>query len=375
MKIVISLLIFLTCSIGLQADDPAIPHWVTSHDVIEKSDISSDDYPYLQNWIALHSLPVNDYFYSLFDEHQIVIVGEQHNIKEHKTFLIDRIDSLYHRCGVRAMAWEFSKYSDNDRLQELITAPEFDSVAVLDFARSQSAHAWNSKDHWDIIRSVHALNQSLNNDQPKMTLIGLDIDEDISEVILSLYTKPDSSKAFQDALQIVQNRDRIMAQHLSEEIMEKNIKGLVFVGRCHDYTRHTLRGNDPMSKYIMGNELYKEYGDRIFQVWLYSGWFDIIEKILPASHNEMIGFNIDGSPFANVLQHTGWRSDPQAPFSEIAQGFIYIVPAESLHTNSTIHGFVTDAMFERYHASYKLNFGDTLHTASELDAYLQEHRW
>ena len=357
------------------AQDIEVPEWITNNDTIKKSDISVEDYPYLRNWIYSNSVPADDYFYNLFSDHQLVIVGEQHNIKEHKEFIIDRIDSLYHKCGVRAIGWEFSGYSDNERLHKLVNMPVYDSLAVLEFARDQTAHEWNSKDHWDIIKAVWRLNVSLDNNQPKMKLIGIDINEDISDVVIDLYTKPDTSPEHANALKTVIMRDKVMAKHVSDEIMDKDLKGFVFVGRCHDYTHHTLNSDNPIAKYIMGNELHKKYGNKVFQVWLYSGWFEIMDEILNKEAREMIAFSIYNSPFANILQHTGWQNDQPAPFSDIARGFIYLVPANKLHKNTTIKGFVNEEMFREYNDSYKLNFGDNFKTAKELDNYLQENRW
>lgn len=350
------------------------PEWLKSENPIKESEIPEKDYPYLANWIEKNSKPIQSYFIDLSKKHQIIIFGEQHNIKEHKDLIIELIPRLYHEAGVRCIGWEFSRYSDNDKLDRLINASDYDSAGVLEFARSQIAHEWNSKEHWDIIRAVWKLNHSLEPGLDRLRLVGLDINEDMSDLLIILKTKPKDSPEYKEVINKIIDRDRIMAEHVEKEIIEKGQKGLVFVGRGHDYTHHELSPDNPFM-YIMGNILYKKYGDRIFQVWPSSGWFPLIEKIMELKDHQMLGFDIYNSPFANILCHTGRYADPDAPFCELAQGYIYLGPKANLHSNTSIKGFVTPEMFKRYKDYYEIDFDQTFTNGKQVDQYLQVHRW
>lgn len=369
MIIVLVVLIFFS-----MAECSDMPQWLNSDQPIEKDMVSENDEAYLAGWIKENSAPAIDYLVNKCKEHQLVIIGEQHNIAEHKTIITDNIQRLYYEAGVRIIAWEFSRHADNNWLNDIVNLPLYDSLKVLNFARMQSAHEWNSREHWEMIKAVWEVNHSLNDDQEKMKLVGIDINEDLCEVVENM-SKPTDSKEFQETMDIVKKRDLIMADHVIEDVMEPGKKGIVFVGRCHDYTHHQLAEDNPLSNYVMGNVIQQKYPDKVFQIWIYSGWFSLIEKLAERSELEMFAFDNYNSPFANILQETGWKFDTPAPFSNIARGVIYMKPLEKLHKNSTIPGFINEELFEKHNDFYKLNYGTEFKNAKELDSYIQKNRW
>ncbi len=325
----------------------AIPDWVRAGKPIRASQVPREDYPYLARWLDEHSKPAKQYLIDLFKRHQVIIVGEFHHIKEHKDIIIELIPRLYHEAGVRSVAWEFSRHTDNERLKKLVTAPEYDRKAALEFARDQLAHDWNSKEHWDIIEAVWRLNKSLEPNKPGMQMIGLDKDVDMPQFLIILKTKPADSPEFQAMLAEALQRDKVMAQQVEKNIIEKGMKGLVFVGRGHDFTHYQFPPDINMGRDIMGNLLHKKCGDRVFQVWLGGGLFPIIEKVVKRRGPEPIGFDLHRSPFANLRypKYQEWRG---ATLSDIARGYIYLGPGANLHKNTPIKGFVTQEMLRRY---------------------------
>jgi len=270
---VLFVLLFVSFTVsGAEKDNKiCVPDWLGSDGPIGSDQVSQKDYPYLVRWIDRHAKPAQEYIVQLFDKYQVVIFGESHNVKEHKDFVIGLIPRLYHEAGVRCIGWEFSRHTDNERLDKLVTSDVFDKEAALEFARDQLAHEWNSKEHWDIIEAVWKLNKSLKPGQQKMRLIGLDKNWNAPRFFIVLKTKPKDSPEFQGVLTEVLKRDATMANQVEKEIIEKGQKGLVFVGRCHDFTHHKFPPNINMGRDIMGNLLYEKYGDRVFQVWFSSG--------------------------------------------------------------------------------------------------------
>ena len=113
------------------------PDWVRAGKPVKASEITQKDYSYLARWLDEHAKPAQQYFIDLFKKHQIVIFGEGHNVKEHKDFIIELIPRLYYEAGVRCIGWEFSPYTDNEQLEKLVTAPEYDRELALQFARDQ----------------------------------------------------------------------------------------------------------------------------------------------------------------------------------------------------------------------------------------------
>jgi len=373
----LALSLFL-CATVTMAETPPVgeaPEWVRYGESIRASDIRREDYQYLASWLNEHAKPPQEYVIGLFDRHQVVIVGEAHNVKEHKDFVIDLIPRLYHEAGVRCIGWEFSRHTDNQRLERLVTAPDFDYQAVLDFARGQLAGEFNSKEHWDMVEAVWRLNRQLEPSQEKMRFVGLDMDVDLAQWTIIERTRAKGSAEFQHMLAKVLRRDRTMAEQVKKEIIDKDQKGLVFVGRCHDFTHYQFPKHVNFGRDIMGSLLHREFEDRVFQVWPSSGIFPIVEKVMEIKGHEPLGFDLYASPFANILTPSSWYDAPDVPLSRVARGYVYLGPRANLHSNTAIKGFVTDSMFEKHKDFYQTCFGRPFKNAAEVDRYLQEHRW
>jgi uncharacterized iron-regulated protein len=350
-----------------------VPGWIRSGKALKVSQIPENDYAYLVGWLDKNSNSPEDYVIDLFKRHQVVILGEFHHIKEHKDFVLDLIPQLYQEGGVRCIGWEFSRHSDNEKLEKLVTSPKFDREAALRFAREHNPE-WNSKEHWDFIERIWRFNKSLKPGQEKMRFIGLDMDLDFCRFFIISKTKSQDSPEFKEILAKVLMRDKTMAEQVEKEIIDKNLKGLVFVGRCHDFTHYEFPPEINFGRDVMGNLLHKRYGGRVFQVWLGSGWLAPMEKVMKERGHKSVGFDLYISPFANILSPPGWDA-PEVPLSKIARGYVYFGPHEKLHKNTPIKGFVTDSMFRKYKQYYEIDFGRKFENAQEVDEYLQKHRF
>ncbi len=379
----IILLFFYPCSSIAQevGQKEKTPDWVRSGKVVNASEIPEGDYAYLAAWLDKHAKPAQQYLIDLFAKHQVVILGEEHNVKEHKDFVIDIIPRLYHEAGVRCIGWEFSWYTQNNRLEELINAPSYDEDAVLQFARDRSPD-WNSKEHWQIIEAIRKLNRSLKPGSEKMRLVGLPDYIDIPRSYIVLKMKPINSQEFRNSPEFKElvedavNFDKSMAQHVEIEILQRGQKGLVFVGMGHDWTQYHYPpevifgiNNKPM-----GNLLKEKYGEQVFQVRVQaSSDPSIINQVMKRRNHASVGFDVQTSPFANILVPVG-KGAPDVPWSKLACGYIYLGPRASFHTNTPIKGFVTETMFHKYKQYYELD-GCSFNSAEEVDEYLQRHRW
>lgn len=352
-----------------------VPGWAQTGKPIDASAIPAADYGYLAAWLKENAKPAQEYFIDLFKRHQVVIAGEFHTIKEHKDFILDLIPRLYHEAGVRAIGWEFSRHTDNEKLESLVTSQEYDAEAALEFARDQLDHGFNSKEHWDFIERIWRLNKSLEPGREKMRFLGLDMEVDMARWCIVSKTQTQDSPEFQEMLAKVLKRDRTMAEQVEKGIIDKGLKGVVFVGKCHDFTHYEFPQNVNLGREIMGNLLYKKFGDRVFQVWLSGGLFPIIERVVGLVGHIPFGFDLYTSPFANILTPSSWSDAPEIPLSCVARGYIYLGPQSTLHYNTPIKGFVTEEMFERYRHYYEVDFGRSFKDAHEVDECLQAHRF
>lgn len=336
------------------------PTWAVAGKPFKSSEIKPEDYPWLAHWFDANAKPASQYVLDLFASHQVVILGELHNAREHKEFLLKLIPELYRKAGVRAIGWEFSRHGENGQLDKLVTAAAFQREAALDFARAQFFHDWDSKEHWDVIEAVWHLNHSLSAGEEKMRLIGLQGNFD--------WLRDDLTK-------IGLAHDREMAAQVEKEILSTDKKGLVFVGRCHDFTHYEFPSSVNMGRPIMGNLLHKKYGERVFQVWLSGGVMpSFFDKVTRVKGKEAVGFALWRSPLAQLLTPGGWDA-PNVPFECVARGFVYFGPTRRMHKVTPIPGFVNDDMFARYGQAYKKEFEQGFKNAREVDDYFQRERF
>ena len=373
-----SLFVCFTVLSAERKDETHVPDWLDSDEPIGSDQVSQKDHPYLMQWVDRHTKPAQDYVVRLFDKHQIVIFGEEHNVKEHKDFVIDIIPRLYHEAGVRCIGWEFSWYSQNEQLEELINAPTYDDNAVLQFARERSPD-WNSKEHWEIIKAVWKLNKSLKPESEKMRLIGVSDYVDIPGSYVLLKTKSANSPEFQEMLKEHINYDKSTALRVEEEILQKEQKGFLFFGMGHDWTHYQYPREVTfgISYKSMGKYLKERHGDKVFQIRVQaSSDPSIINRIMDCRNHTSVGFNMHDSPFANILVPVG-KGAPDVPWSKLAEGYLYLGSRASLHSNTTIKGYVTERMFHKYNEYYNVCFGNGRNFSSteEVDEYLQQHRW
>jgi hypothetical protein len=370
----LALLASLCYAGGPKQDEAALaPESVRASRPIAAADISDTDREYLTRWVETHAKPAGDYLIDLFARHDVVILGEAHHVREHKELVSGLVPRLYHEAGVRCIGWEFSHSKDNERLARLTSGPQFDAEAVLAFARESVQ--WNSKEHWDFIEAVWTLNNGLEPGQEPMRLVGLDSDWEPTRTYVALRTQAEDSAAFQKAKSRALARDRHMAEQVEKEILDRGHKGLVFVGRAHDFTHHEFPPELNWGRDIMGHLLFEAHGERIFQVWLGYGLLSFVTEVVERAGGGSIGFDLYASPFARVLSSERFPDAPGVPLDRIARGYIHFGPRSGLHRNTSIPGFVTPEMFAQYKDYYEIDFERSFESATEVNEYLQGHRW
>jgi len=353
-----------------------------SGEPVRAQQVSEKDHPYLVQWVNRQARPAQEYVVRLFDKYQVVILAEQHNIREYKTFVMDLIPRLYHGAGVRCLGWEFSPYTLNARLSDLINAPSYDEAAVLQFARDCGPD-WNSQEHWNIIKAVRDLNASLKPGDEKMRFIGLLHEYDRVRFAMIVRTKPLNSPEFRASAEYKElvaaalEYDTSMARQVQEQILQKGQRGLVFVGLGHDWTQYHYPPeiNFGITVTTMGTLLKEKYSDRVLQVRLRNDSDPaLMEAVMKHRNHEWVGFDMPSSPFANILVPVG-RGAPDVPWRRLAEGYIYMGPWASFHSNTPIQGFVTETMFRKLQQYYELDNGRRFHNAQEVDEYFRQHRW
>ncbi len=330
-----AILIFLGCRASAeQAGAEAAP--------VEVGEVEEIDHSPFLAYLSREAKSPAEYVISKFEGHDVVILGEQHEVRENCELISGLIEPLYRRAGVRYFATEFMKSKNSALANQLVTGREYDDSLALRLFRDLP-QPWGFKEYMDILRAIWTLNNSLPENVEKMRILGLDSDWDAYD---DLYG-PEAS----DPQDWWLARERHMTSVLDEEVLEKGAKALAHMGNAHALTAIYARPT-------LGRWLREKYGDRVFQIWLHQhllsksgrkGLTPLIEAIMEKNGSRPVGFDVAGSPFSPLREHNSpyFHPSPDLVLSDVAMGYIFLKPLGATRKIAWVRGFIDESNFER----------------------------
>ena len=340
-----------------------------STEVRDVTELTDADKARFRTYLEQNGQDPIDYIVGKFAQHDLVFLGETHQVRENCRFVADLIEPL-HEAGVHVLVSEFLRSGHTPQVDALLTAEQFDESAAVDLFRDNPWPTWGFREYVDILQGAWKLNRTLPAGAPRFRVIGMD--SDWSQYALWFETE-DRSEVSQTMLA----REKHMTAVLRDEILESGQKALVHAGYVHTVTCHGI---------YVATVLREEYGQRVFQVALHRnhgpgrGSVPItlfLEESVADAGGEAVGFDIVGSPYASLVdrQTMYWRMKGALGFENFAEGYVFLAPLEELHATSWIEGFITEERFDQALAvSIRMGWvkeGECT-TAAELDAKLAE---
>ena len=309
---------------------------------IDVNDMKREDLAPFVAQVKEKGLAPVPYLVKSFEKGDVVFLGETHWIRENCRLVADAVGPLYREAGVRRLATEFLRSRHNEKINAIVTAPEYDEAAVIALMRDGPWPIWGFREYEDIYEAVWKLNRSLPEDSEPLLILGLDSEWDQHALWFEI---EDKMKSFQVRL----DREKHMTKVLEEGAFAANRKTLVHVGAAHALVCHGER---------LATVLYRKYPDRIFQIHLHSNiaagrsrsrLTRMIEAIHEMNGGAPVGFDVLGTSFGELRDRhvVGWRYLPNKCFSDFAQGYLVLAPLDGLHRVNWIEGFVTDAAFAK----------------------------
>ena len=313
---------------------------------VEVGDIEESDYSVFLEYLTRNAKPPAEYVIAKYKDHDVVIIGETHMVKENCELVSGLIEPLYREAGVTCLATEFLKSKYNDLANELVTAKEYDQQLALKLFRNYAWPTWGFKEYMDILKAVWQLNSSLPPQAQRVRVVGLDMDWDAYDDIVD--PKRDQAYFFQRNLK----REQHMTSVFKQGVRQNGGKALVHIGYEHTFTRLEPR---------FAHGLSKAYGDRLFQICLHKAmpgprgrvrFVSFMEAIMKANGNKPIGFDVVGSPFANLRDKNSYyfSSPVHQGFSDIAKGYVFTKPLGDMSKVTWVEGFIDESNFERARA-------------------------
>ncbi len=286
-----------------------------------------------------------DYVISKFSDYDIVFIGELHRIK-HDVELIQNLIPRLYKAGIYNLGMEFGNYEDQNEVDLLITADEYDE----NLARKimfKSGHYWGMKEYIDIYKKAWELNKSLDEGAPKFRVVNLDYRANWKA------KQKNMTRELWQKVWYKGSSDEHMASIILKEFVKKKQKALIYSGSHHAFTRYYQPSYNFKEKKLirlnkdrMGNIVYHKIPDKVFNIVLHYPWQSIdsgknynypikgaIDNVMKSFQDKRVGFDVKGTPF-------GYLKDDSTYYS---LGY----------TNFTLSAFCDGYIFQKHFSDYE----------------------
>jgi hypothetical protein len=314
----------------------------------------------LMGYLKSHWLSPEDYVISKFGDHDLVFLGEYHRIK-HDVELVHHLIPRLYAAGIRNLGIEFGCYEYQDKVDRLITAPEYDENLAR-WLMFKEFVVWGFIEYMDIYRKAWELNKSLPPDKPKFRVVNLSYRPNWSAMEKKMTPELWKKVWFKG------DGDAHMAGVIIKEFVNRNMKALIYSGSHHAFTRYHQPVVDFEKKEFirfntsrMGNLVFEKIADKAFNIFLHSPWSikadfnehnypvgGVIDSVMDGFTDMRVGFDVKGSPFAGLKDMETYYAYGYDPFElgMFCDGYIYQMHFHDYEGCTVDEKFITAENFE-----------------------------
>jgi hypothetical protein len=315
----------------------------------------------LINYIKRSALSPEDYIIEKFKDYDVVLLGEQHVVKQNLLFLQSLIPELY-KNGVHIIGMEFGAYENQSRLDSLVTAKTYDNKLAESLMFDYNV-TWAYKEYIDMAKAAWEFNITLPENAPPFRILNLSyiyqwekFNGERNPFTMSEVFSKGSADFFREKV-------------IEKEVLSKQERILLLVGTPHAYTKYGspyfLYNSDNFCAYDynwLGNRLYKNYPNKVFNILLHQafmenkdGKYNLIspldgkmEAIMLQNENKPVGFDLLNSPVGK-LQDNSINSLCYDNFTigQLFDGYIFLKPLKDLEGCTIVVDFVNEENIHR----------------------------
>ncbi len=314
----------------------------------------------LKEFLSTHAQTPEDYIVSKFAKYDLVLIGEQHWVRQQVTLVGSLIPQL-HRAGIAILAIEFARRSDQALIDSLLNATEYDEKLARRITL-QGLVQWGYQEYVDLYRAAWRVNHDLSPGVPRFRILALDGSPDYS--VIRKHEDLDDPHVRRRMLHGETEKD--WATLLIDSVLAKRKQALVYTGLHHAFTKYAqpivsdgalLRLEDSR----FGQYLHAYAPSRIFMIAMHDPWpgeagYDA-PPVLPADGSldkalesagsgwQRVGFDLVGTPFGAMESHTSVYKHGHEPFTmdEFADGYVYLGPISRYEPVTPIADFVDES--------------------------------
>ena len=359
------------------------------------TDLSKDhSFPYdtCVQYLKEKGKPPTDYVIDKLKQYNIVMIGEDHWLKDHPQFISDLIKAIHKEKGVELdyLAIEFGNAGDQPLADEFIASPIYrEDLAIQILQNGPDFCGWPYQEALDVFKTVWEENKKHLEKKPIKILLTNNPyrtkarDGESLDCLL---------KQDEEFLTSRISRDPYMARVLEKNIIADDLKAIYYCGGAHSsylirgYAYDEETGN--CLRYLPAGLLLKTlYPELVFSIELWGSnkdrayypstnpddWDRFLDgkmdEIFRRNGNNPVGFDITELPFSNIREgdyYMFWERGNRETFkkeypkcyekigdtvdrkiSDSNDGYIFLKPLDQYEGATVCEKFFDDAFMER----------------------------
>jgi hypothetical protein len=286
----------------------------------------------------------DDYILSKFARADVVLLGEDHAIRQHLAFVAELIPDL-HAAGVRNLVMEFGATEDQAALDALLAAPVYDQETARRLMFRYNT-MWSWKEYRNLYRAAWAFNRALAPGDRPFRIINMSYIYDWRGYT-GATTPQDLKRVFPRGVV-----DAFRADIIAREILDRGEKALVLTGTLHAFTRSGMPQTQSDSDGFclrtynaLGNRLFRDHGSRISNIMFHQALPSRpggaqpfvqpgggeIERLMRANGKRAVGFDLRGAAAGRIREGSYYGlCDEDLTLADLFDGYLFLAPFESL---------------------------------------------
>lgn len=303
-----------------------------------------------------------EYVLEKFRDHDVVLLGEQHRLKQNVE-LIARLIPVLHDNGICVLATEFARREEQPLLDSLVQAEEWnEDLGRLILFRMNVF--WGYREYLDIYKAAWQTNRKLAAGYKPFRIIGMNDSPDWS------FIKTEADRSNDEALtRVWKDCDEKYWAEAVIAAVNAGEKVLWYSGIHHAFTKY----HQPVIQDTMfilynttraGNHLWEALGDRVMTVFLHAPWNSyagyggnpvlpadgiidsLLESLGPTTYP--VGFDLAGTPYGQLTGKTSvyCHGYPDFTLQTFCDGWIYHCPISEYTGVTAIPDFVNESNIE-----------------------------
>jgi hypothetical protein len=322
-----------------------------------QSDAIDKSIQYLLN----NKMSPQEYIASKFAAKDIILLSEEHRVKENLELVKSLIPVLY-KNGVYNIGMEFGASENQKTLDSLILAPEYNEDLARKLMFNYNS-GWVFKGYTDVYKAAWSFNKTVPKTAKKFRILNLSYRYNWSS--FSGYRTPEKmKKVFYKG-----NTEAYRFGIVEKEIIAKGEKVLILTGDIHAFTRYKFPVYDFLGEDFVrlengyfGNLLYAKYPKRVYTILLHKPFMNLpdtkpelvspangaIETIMQKMNNEAVGFDLVNTPLGKLRDDSyyslGYKNFTLADFYD---GYVFLKPIKKLSGCDIDTNFLTEKNWEQ----------------------------